>query len=224
MPGRHDHLESPSSGGVVAVAAVALLAGCSTPTTSADVWKNPAYAARPINKVIVFGGRMKDANRRTVEEELVGALTVHGVHATPSYMTFPGPVPAEAAAQQAIRTGDYDAVIVSTLRARPERTIVAPGKAFDGAFWSGYHGPYWGLVTGEPGPVESDAYVRFETTLWDPRGSGTLIWSDVTRTENPSSTAHFVQGLVNDIIPAMSMAGLLSETPGEPISYAHTLD
>ena len=218
-------LWSRSFRGTVAVGAVALLgAGCSTATTSTDVWKNPSYAAGPVKNVIVFGGRLNDTNRRTLEDGFVSALSAHGVHATASYTKFPGPVPGQPEAQQAVQDGGYDGVLVSTMRGVKERTTVEPGVGYGGPFWGGFYGG-WGSA-GEPGFVETDTYVKFETTLWDPHGSGKMIWSDVTQTENPSSAPNFIQSLLNNAIPAMDKAGLLPKISGAPVSYvptAHTV-
>jgi hypothetical protein len=96
---------------------------------------------------------------------------------------------------------------------------VEPGVAYAGPFWGRYYGPDWGS-TWDPAYVETDRFVTFETTLWDPRGGGKMIWSDVTRTENPSTAPDFTASLMESVIPAMEKAALLPSVPGAPLSLA----
>jgi hypothetical protein len=204
----------------VAVTTVVLLsAGCSTQTTSAEVWKSPSYEGGPKTSVIVFGGRMNEATRRTVEDAFVRALTAHGVHAAASYTVFPGQLPDLDTARQQVMADDYNGVLVSTMRGVTERTTIQPGTAYAAPFWGGYYGPGWGSAW-NPAYVETDRFVKFETTLWDVQADSRMIWSDVTRTENPTSTPGFTKSLLESVIPAMEKAGLLPRVTPTPISVA----
>jgi hypothetical protein len=74
----------------IAIGALALLSsGCSTPTAMTDVWREPSYTAGPMRTIVVFGGRMDAANRRTLEKGFVSALAQHGIRATAWYSLFP---------------------------------------------------------------------------------------------------------------------------------------
>jgi hypothetical protein len=205
---------------IVAALAV-LVAGCGTQTTSTDVWRDPSYVAGPVRNVIIFGGRMNETNRRMLEDGFVNALSSRGIRGTASYTLFPTtPLPDQPAARDAIQNGGYDGVLVSTMHGVKERMTVEPGVAYGGPFWGGYYGPAWGSAWG-PGYVETDTFVKFETTLWDPHGNGKMIWSDVTQTTNPSSAPDFIQSLLKTVIPEMDKAGLLPPSPtGQPVSYA----
>lgn len=201
-------LRSRWVGAAVSACMFTALGGCSTQTTSINTWKNPSYAAGPIHDVIVFAARMTETNRRTVEDGLVSALANHGIHATASYTVFPGAFPSRAAAQPEIQRSAYDSVLVSTMRGVSEKTTIEPEGLYSGWGWA------W-----EPAYLETDRYVKFETTLWDPRGSGTMIWSDETQTENPSSARDFVRSLLRNVIPAMDRAGLLPKAPESVSSH-----
>jgi hypothetical protein len=202
------------TGGAVAFLGVA----CGTPTTSTEVWKNPSYAAGPVKNVVVFGGRMNESNRRTLEDGFVHALTAHGVHATPSYRMFPGAVPDQPTAQQAIQRSGYDGVLVSSMRGTEEGTTVEPGVAYGSPLWRGYYGPGFGS-TWAPGYVVTGTFVKFETTLWDSTGSGKMIWHNLTQTENPSSSSDFLRSLLKNVIPKMEQAGLIpAKAQGAPVS------
>ena len=88
-------------------------------------------------------------------------------------------------------------------------TLVAPS-----ADWgTGFYGAYWG--PGAPVYTQTDQFVKFETTLWDPN-SGKMVWSAITQTENPTSGTDFVSSLTKAVVPSMANAGLLPM--GQPIS------
>jgi hypothetical protein len=73
-----------------------------------------------VKNVVVFGGRMSGTDRRSLEDGFVGALSAHGVHATPSYVLFPDSAPSLPAAEENIQKGGYDGVLVSTMHRAPE--------------------------------------------------------------------------------------------------------
>ena len=205
----------PSSkfAGVVTLGLVA--AACSTPTTETNVWQSPTYAAGPMKNIAVFGGRVNETDRRTLEDGYVAALASYGVHATPSYSLFPqGQVPKD---QSAVRTvlqqGGYDGALVSTLKGVSEQVLVAPDAGWD----TGFYGAFWG--PGAPVYAQTDQFVKFETTLWNPN-SGKMVWSAITQTENPTSGPNFVSSLTGKIVPSLAQAGLIPARQGAPVSLA----
>ena len=199
-----------------ASAALALVAvACSTPTTETNVWKSPTYAAGPMKNLAVFGGRLSDADRRTVEDGFVSALATYGVHATQSYTIFPqNQVPPDAASVRATLQGaGYDGALVSTLEGVSEHVLVTPDAGWAG----GFYGAYWG--PGAPVFAQTDQFVKFETTLWSP-SSGKMVWSAITQTENPTSGRDFVLSLTKTVVPSLAKARLIPPTVGEPVSLA----
>ena len=197
---------------------------CSTPTRVTDVWKDPSYAGGPLRTVVVFGGRMQETNRRTVEDGFVNALTAHGVRATPSYKLFPGTLPAKEEARAALQQAGVEAALVSSLRGVTERATYVEGGP---GFWGGFYGPGWGGPAYYPGYVVTEPIVTFETSMWDLREGGRdgkVIWSANTQTENPSSGKDFVSSLIKEVVPSMVKAGVLPPTlPGTQVSYAPSL-
>jgi hypothetical protein len=198
------------AGAALAIAAAA----CSTPTTETNVWRSPTYAGGPMKNIAVFGGRVNATNRRTLEDGYVAALASHGVHATPSYSLFPqGQVPQDqAAVRTVLQHGGFDGVLISTLKGVTEQVLVAPEADWAG----GFYGAYWG--PGAPVYAETDQFVKFETTLWNPN-SGKMVWSAVTQTENPSSGPNFVSSLTGKIVPSLAQAGFIP-AKGAPVSLA----
>jgi hypothetical protein len=202
----------------VVTSAVALAgAACSTPTAVTSEWKDPSYTAGPLHNVLVFGARLDDNQRRTLEDGFVSALNAHGVRATPSYTIFSGPLPERSEARATIQKGGFDGVLVSTMRGVKERTYVEPGAGWGGSFY----GDYWGAGWGGPAVyTQTDEYVKFETTIWDPSGDGKLIWSAVTQTENPMSGHDFTRSLVHKLMPAMLKDGVVPAGTGPQVSSA----
>jgi hypothetical protein len=194
--------------GVVASTVLA----CSTPTTETNVWKSPTYAAGPMKNIAVFGGRVDPTQRHTLEDGFVSALSAYGVRATQSYTLFGDQVPPDQATiRAALKNGGYDGALVSTLKGVSERVLVAP----DADWGTGFYGAYWG--PGAPVYAQTDQFVKFETTLWDP-SSGKMVWSAVTQTENPTSGKDFVTSLTKEVVPSMAKAGLLPM--GQPVSQS----
>jgi hypothetical protein len=194
---------------------LALVTGaCSTPTTETNVWQSPTYAAGPMKNIAVFGGRVNETDRHTLEDGFVAALTSYGVHATPSYSIFPGQVPKDQAAiRTMLQQRGYDGALVSTMQGVSEQTVLTPGAAWD----AGFYGAYWGA--GEPVYAETNQFVKFETTLWNP-SSGKMVWSAITETENPTSSPNFVSSLTGKVVPSLAKAGLIPARQGAPVSLA----
>jgi hypothetical protein len=174
-----------------------------------------------MKNMVVFGGRLDETNRRTLEDAFVSALENHGVRATASYRMFPGALPSTEVAQSAMHKAGVDGALVSSMRGTSEKTRFVPGT-YSGDFWYGYYGPGWGGVL-DPGYVVTDEFVNFETSLWDTRGNGKLVWSAVTQTKNPKSARDFASSLVRDVVRALATAGFLPVADqGNAVPYAGT--
>jgi hypothetical protein len=168
-----------------------------------------------MKNIAVFGGRLNDTDRRTLEDGFVSALAAYGVHATPSYTMFPqSQVPPDAASVRAtLKSAGYDGALVSTLKGVSEQVVVAPEADWAG----GFYGAYWGPEA--PVYAQTDQFVKFETTLWSP-SDGKMVWSAITQTENPTSGRDFVSSLTKTIVPSLAKAGFIPYTKGQPVSLA----
>ena len=199
----------PRAAACASAALTIAVVACSTPTTQTSTWMSPTYAGGPMRSVVVFGGRVNNTDRRTLEDGFVSMLAEHGVRATSSYMLFPGAPPRNAAEIRAtLRSNGYDAALVSTLEGVSEQMLVTPDAGWD----DGFTGSYWG--TGEPMYAETDRFVKFETTLWS-ASTGKIVWSAITQTENPKSGQDFVSSLTKNIVPTLAKVGLIP-AEGEP--------
>jgi hypothetical protein len=157
-----------------------------------------------MRSLLVIGARMDTASRRSLEDGFAAALAQHGVRATPSYTFFPNGFPSAEQARHTVEQVGFDGLLVATSEGVTERTHVAAGYGF----WSGYYyGAGW--EGWYPGYVYTDEYVKFETSLWNQRAGGELVFTAVTQTINPSSSKDFVASLTHEVIPALEKGGII---------------
>jgi hypothetical protein len=193
---------------VVSAAGLSAFAwGCATGTTVTNVWSAAQREpVAPVRNVLVMGARMDETSRRQLEDGFSQALALHGVRATPSYVLFPNGFPSTDEAKNAVRSVGYDGLLVAESKGTTERTTVVPGYGY--GFWGDYYwGPAW--AGWYPGYVYTDEFVKYETTLWDPKGAGRLVWAANTQTENPSSGKDFLKSLLGKVMPEMEKAGVI---------------
>jgi hypothetical protein len=208
---------SPSAA-TLALGALCLAAACSTPTKMTDVWRDQSYAGGPLKNLVVFGGRLNETNRRTLEDAFVSALGTHGVHATPSYQVFPSDLPDKNEAKATLQQAGFDGALVSALKAVNEKPTFVGGAG--PGFWDGYYGPGWGGPAYAGGYVVTEQVVKFESSLWSLQGDSKLVWSATTQTDNPMTAKDFTTSLTNDVVPALTKVGLIGPAPGNAVSQA----
>jgi hypothetical protein len=188
--------------GLISLASLAstwmLASACSTPTTLSDVWRDPNFSAVPMRKIFVLGGTTNETNRRTLEDSFASSLAQHSVAATPSYSVFPG-TPDRDTVKQYLQAQGYDGALVVKLRGVHTQTTLVPD-----ADWGGY----WGYAWGPNYYVETDQYVKVETSLWDAHHAK-LVWSAVTQTENPMSSSDAIHSVVTKITSTLTKEGLI---------------
>ena len=193
---------------VAGAGALALVAGegCRPNTSVTQIWRSP-LARAPMTKLIVFGAKMDEANRRALEDGFVAELAKRGVGALPSYSVFPGDPPEHEKAQAIVAENGFDGILVATLRSVRESQRYVPGHA--GPFWSGYYGPGWGYAYSTPGYLVTDKTVTCETTLWDTRAQDQLVWAGLTETDNPGNGSGFVSSLTRAVLGHLDGAGFV---------------
>jgi hypothetical protein len=191
------------SAAVVTVVLGIAASGCATKTALTEVWTGAA-APGPMRSVLVIGARADQTTRHTIEDAFAANLAEHGVRATPSYALFHDMFPASEEAQDIVRKIGFDGLLVATSKGTTEKATVV----VDGAdFWHGYYGPGWGGWY--EGYVYTDQFVKFETTVWDQRAGGKLVFAALTQTRNPSSGSDFARSLTKTVVPAMTKATLV---------------
>jgi hypothetical protein len=189
------------------VAALALLvatAACGTQTSTTSTWSAQVPASGPIRSVVVIGANIDQTHRRILEDRLSAALNSHGVNARPSYTFFADALPDREQARAAIQGAGYEGVLVAKLSRVQGVARYVPGNA---GLWGGYYDGYYGGW--DSGYVVQDTNVNFETSLWDARGNGSMLWSSTTTTLNPTSSKDFADSLAKEVIPNLEKGGYL---------------
>jgi hypothetical protein len=202
--------------GAVAISSVA----CST-TTKVNNAGDPTHSTAAPKTLVVFGGGLDEADRRSLEDTFVSALIAHGVRATPSYKLFPGTLPSWKEARATLQQATVDGALVSKLRVLRKNTM-SVGK--DGApeSWAVLQTPGWGDAY-DPDRIAGGVIVRFETSLWDVHAAK-VVWSANTQTDKASLAKDFASSLTRALVPEMVKDGALPPTVSSTeVSYSPPL-
>lgn len=197
---------------LVACAVLGVLGGCAA-TQLTDLWRDPNYAGPPAKKVFVVSMAKDPARRRMWEDTYVAAIRKQGADATASYTFFPAAVPDTESVKQKVREVGFDAVIVSHFigtenveRFVPPTTTTVPVSY--GSPW-GYYRTYYEQVQ-QPGYVENDKVVRFQTDLWVADGKGgRLVWMARSESVNPGSPSEVTKEVTGEVVPELKKVKLL---------------
>ena len=190
------------------------LAACASRNQVVSEWKDPAYAARSGQKVVVMAVAENEINGRIWESEMSKQLAARGftVVAGSAIMGTTGTRPDSAAVAQKVADAGADMVMVTRVMAIDKETNYVPGTTYvtPGAYWNGYYGlfthAYSAMET--PGYIEQNTVVRLETTIFDV-ATGKLVWGGVSESFNPSSTASLAQNVSEKIVHRLERSGLI---------------
>jgi hypothetical protein len=185
-----------------------VLAACAS-TKLVNQWSNPAYTALSIKKVMVIGVARQSSIRRSFEDEFVNQKAV-GVDAVPGYQYIQeeGQV-GEERLRQAVAQAKTDAVIITRLVKREEKTQVTPGfyqppagLGFYGwysAGWVGYYEP--------PRVYQYDVYTS-ETSLYD-TVKNQVVWTGTAETTAPGDIDKEIKNYAEIMISALKEKKLI---------------
>ena len=188
-----------------------LISGCAT-TGLVNMWRDPE-ASGSIRSAYVVTTRRDPARRRIMEDAFTEALNERGIRAVASYREFPNDLPDTLEVAEAVRAGDFDAVlVVSPLGTRTVETWV-PGymttRTFTG--WNRWTGRYETFVreVEAPGYVDTDQVVRHQVDLWSTRRDGQLMWTATGNTVNPNSSRAVSKELVERVMNELGDQGIV---------------
>jgi hypothetical protein len=176
-----------------------LLAGCSTPTTVTEAWRDPSYSAAPMRKILVLGKTPAETNRRNLEDAMVASLARRGVSATASYRVFQMQAPEREVVQRYLDAEHYDGAIVIEFQGIRTQTLVEPRPSFDNYYGTRFQGGFYDNDYN----VYTDQFVKVDTTLWSAH-DGRLAWSVGTQTANPWSSQDAIKSLVDKLVSTMT--------------------
>lgn len=188
--------------GALFVTAMTLMLGCGSSQPRA-VWRDAKCADASLKTWVVFAGRLDEPNRHALEDRFVRELARHGVRAVASYRILPNQIilPDKVEARETLDHAGYQVALVAAARGANQPATYA-AASWSGGFWSDFYGPGWGAPW-SPDYGLPDDNVDFETTLWDLRGDGRMIWSAVARTDNPRDGKGFAKSVVEAIVPTL---------------------
>jgi hypothetical protein len=176
-------------------------------TSLTEHWKDAAYGAGPLHKVLVVGVQRDQGARRIWEDAMVTALAQRGVQAEASYQVFPDRAPSSDQLSSIATRDGLDGVVASHFVGAQQRTYVDAYPGW-GCRWRCGWGWGWGPPYG--GYIESDYLADYETDVFTVDASGgKLIWSGVTRSVDPSSTRAVTDEISRVLVPNLVKDGIL---------------
>lgn len=197
----------------LAVSAAAIWGGCASNSGLVNMWRDPSYSEPPMRKILIVAMTRNSARRRILEDAIGRELDKRGVDAVPSYEPFPGAPPDTMQIEDAVRSGNYEGVLLSS-RLRTERsTNYVPGYVTTQPVtrvspWTGRYRTYWVDVM-QPGYTEEEVTVRHEVELWSMREGGRLVWTAIGETVNPSSASEVTRDIAKNVVPELERQGFI---------------
>jgi len=200
------------------VFAALVTSSCASRNKVVTEWKDPAYAARGGQKVVVMAVAENEISGRIWETEMSKQLAGHGFNVVSgsSIMGTTGTRPDSAAVAAKIADAGANLVIVTRMLAVDKETTYVPGATVvsPGAYWNGYYGLYTHAYTAleAPGYVEQNTVVRLETSVFDV-ATGKLVWGGLSESFNPSSTESLAESMAEKIVHRLEASGLIPPGP-----------
>ena len=199
-------------GGLAVVALVA--ASCASRNKVVSEWKDPAYAARSGQKVVVMAVAESEISGRIWETEMSKQLAGRGfqVVSGSSILGATGTRPDSAAVARKVTDSGADLVVVTRLLAVDKETTYIPGQTYvaPGMYWNGYYGLYTHAYSAleTPGYIEQNTIVRLETSVFDV-ATGKLVWGGLSESFNPSSTESLAESMSRKVVHRLEDSGLI---------------
>jgi hypothetical protein len=199
---------------ISAVTAIILMSGCAS-TQLVNVWKDPAYQAAPLKKILVIAMRKDQLRRRMWEDNFVLALKEDkvGTIAIPSYQLFPDDIPDTLAIAEKTQEESFDGVLVIARVERGQITTDVPGYVAQEPVtvyrrrW-GTYATRWETVY-HPGYTEVQKVFSVRTDLLLPAEEGRLVWSATSKDINPGSPQQFRSAVADLVMDKLAKEGLV---------------
>ena len=188
---------------LLSLAALALLAGCATPSGEHKVWRDTNYTGGPLKKVFVIGlSSTSLADHRGFEDMMVGQILAAGGQAVPGYQFVPPDVvPDDRIIAAAVARAGADGVLITRMAGFETRD-------------SGLQNPYPSLNVGTPtpaiygGPGGTVHVATLYTTLFAANSMNPIFTYD-PKTYDPTDFARQAPGYANLLVGYMQSNGFL---------------
>jgi hypothetical protein len=199
---------------VAATTAITLISGCAS-TQLVNVWKDPAYQAEPLKKIMVIAMRKDQLRRRMWEDNFVSALKEDkiGTIAVPSYQLFPSDIPDTLAIAEKTQEEGFDGVLVVSRVERGQIKTDVPGYVAQEPVtvyrrrW-GTYATRWETVY-HPGYTDVQNVFSVRTDLLLPAEDGQLVWSATSKDINPASPQQFRSAVADLVMDKLAKEGLV---------------
>lgn len=196
----------------VILSIVVLLFLWSCATTMKYTWKKDSFEGKKFNNVLVMGITKNLEARSIFENTVVNLLKKEGINAVNSLSLFPPVVNIEDLDEEKIeskvRSGNYDAVLVSSLVNVNEQNVYEQGTDYYPVhfryrryIYSGYGNVY------DPGYYHQEKNYVLETRLFDVAEASkeeAIVWSGQSSLTDPSSyesgSKEYAKVLVNSLL------------------------
>jgi hypothetical protein len=172
--------------------------GCAS-TSVTQLWRDPSYRSRPVNRVFVVAAIPTNANPAQFESALAQALTAKGFQATARSSVFPGGRIDKHKVQEYIAGNGVDLLIMMHLTTEAAAPVVVNTVAQSGGWYGAYGGA---TVTSTTISQGTDVSARIDA--YDVRTEpDTLIWAGVSNTVDIQGAAQSLSAvLANELVRA----------------------
>ena len=203
--------------GLVAVALLALTAGCAVQSEMTNGWHDTTLSSNSLHNVLIVAIRKDPVRRRAWEDAFTTALTARGVKATASYRIYADASPDTDQVIDAVRARGFDAVLTSTRLPNQETSTYVPGTIrSEPVTTEDYYGRFHSRLISvqDAGYTETDTIIQVQTDVWATSAvGGRLVWSSTLRTLEAVSSNTVERAVTKYIMPEMEGQGVFPK-PG----------
>jgi hypothetical protein len=183
----------------VAALTTLTVTGCAS-TSVTQVWRDPSYRSRPVNRIFVVAAIPSNANPAQFENALAQALTAKGFQATARSSVFPGGRIEKHKVQEYVAGNGVDLLIMMHLTTEAAAPVVRTTTVSQSTGWYGAYGG----ATATSTTISQGTDVSARIDAYDVRAEpDTLIWSGVSNAVDIQGAAQSLSAaLANELIKA----------------------
>jgi len=183
----------------VAALTTLTVSGCAS-TSVTQVWRDPSYRSRPVNRIFVVAAIPSNANPAQFENALAQALTAKGFQATARSSVFPGGRIDKHKVQEYVAGNGVDLLIMMHLTTEAAAPVVRTTTVSQSTGWYGAYGG----ATATSTTISQGTDVSARIDAYDVRAEpDTLIWSGVSNAVDIQGAAQSLSAaLANELIKA----------------------
>ncbi len=198
------------------LAMVAILAsidfGC-TSSRLTNMWRDPNFKNPSMTNMLVVAAKNNPVNRRIWEDEIVAALSAHGVASTPSYRLFADSIPDPDQVGAAVQEKKFDGVLFIKRLPTEISTSYVPGyvKSELVTRYSERTRSYSTFYRDvqQPGYTDTSKVVRHEANVFTTQEGGSLVWAGTGEMINPSSREAVRYEITGLVVPELARQGII---------------